>query len=98
LDCLLIHANVYRIHYRKEQRPIMLRVKDKGEHIATEGITGKRQGMRKQMMEGKGLEGKKHSKEEQGEKKNLQYPQRYIIKNIAIIHISIHLCLLIITK
>ncbi len=43
----------YRIHFRKERRLITPRVKEKGEHLATEGITGMRQGMRKQMMEGR---------------------------------------------
>jgi hypothetical protein len=48
-----------------------LRVKGKREHLATEGITGKMQGMRKQMMKGEGIRGRRHRREEQGEKMNL---------------------------
>ncbi len=65
---ILFFICVYGIHYRKEQRPITLRVKGKKEHLATEGITGKRQGMRKQMMEGEGIGGRRHRREEQDEK------------------------------
>ncbi len=60
IDMYASYEDICGIHYIKERRPITLRVKGKREHLATEEITGKRQGMRKQMMEGEGIRGRRH--------------------------------------
>ncbi len=61
------------IHYKKERtkRPKTLRVKEKREHLATGGNHREEAGEEKLMVEGEGIGGKRHRKEEHDEKTNL---------------------------